>query len=156
MMTSRQYTVYGLLVMSQTIGRRLGKGIPVLLYQYRTINLRTSALPNNVSSLKIQPHLPPPPPPPHTGVATASPGHPCHHWVYVALNCHDWENYGFAFALSGEYFYLCVVDEICIFRELRMSCANTHFDGLVQDCSNSIANALESLQSCIKPSVCFI
>ena len=26
-------------------------------------------------------------------------------------------------------------------------------DGLVQDCSNSIANALELLQSCIKPSV---
>ena len=25
-------------------------------------------------------------------------------------------------------------------------------DGLVQDCSNSIANALELLQSCIKPS----
>ena len=28
-------------------------------------------------------------------------------------------------------------------------------DGLVQDCSNSIANALELLQSCTKPSVCF-
>ena len=26
------------------------------------------------------------------------------------------------------------------------------FDGLEQDCSNSIANALELLQSCIKPS----
>ena len=25
------------------------------------------------------------------------------------------------------------------------------FDGLVQDCSNTIANALELLQSCIKP-----
>ena len=28
-----------------------------------------------------------------------------------------------------------------------------HFDGLVQDCSNSIANPLELLQSCSKPSV---
>ena len=28
-----------------------------------------------------------------------------------------------------------------------------HYDGLVQDCSNSIANALELLQSCTKPSV---
>ena len=28
-----------------------------------------------------------------------------------------------------------------------------HFDGLVQDCSNSIANALELLQSCTEPSV---
>ena len=26
-----------------------------------------------------------------------------------------------------------------------------HIEGLVQDCSNSIANALESLQSCTKP-----
>ena len=29
-----------------------------------------------------------------------------------------------------------------------------HFDGLVQDCSNSIANALELLQSCIKDVFC--
>ena len=29
-----------------------------------------------------------------------------------------------------------------------------HLDGLVQDCSNSIANALELLQSCTKPSIC--
>ena len=27
-------------------------------------------------------------------------------------------------------------------------------NGLVQDCSNSIANALELLQSCTKPSIC--
>ena len=26
-----------------------------------------------------------------------------------------------------------------------------HIDGLVQECSNSIANAMELLQSCIKP-----
>ena len=29
-----------------------------------------------------------------------------------------------------------------------------HIDGLVQDCNNSIANALELLQSCTKPSIC--
>ena len=29
-----------------------------------------------------------------------------------------------------------------------------YFDSLVQDCSNSIANALELLQSCTKPSIC--
>ena len=28
-----------------------------------------------------------------------------------------------------------------------------HMNGLVQDCSNAIANALESLQSCTKPSI---
>ena len=31
-----------------------------------------------------------------------------------------------------------------------------HFDGLVQDCSNSIANALELLQSCAKPSILYL
>ena len=30
-----------------------------------------------------------------------------------------------------------------------------HVNVLVQDCSNSIANALESLQSCTKPLMCF-
>ena len=30
-------------------------------------------------------------------------------------------------------------------------CKIIYIDGLVQDCSNSIANALELLQSCIKP-----
>ena len=30
-----------------------------------------------------------------------------------------------------------------------------NIDGLVQDCNISIANALEILQSCIKPSICF-
>ena len=36
------------------------------------------------------------------------------------------------------------------------SCEHTYltFDGLVQDCSNSIANALELLQSCAKPLLC--
>ena len=32
-------------------------------------------------------------------------------------------------------------------------CLLIYFDGLVQDCSISIANALEILQSCIKPSI---
>ena len=30
-----------------------------------------------------------------------------------------------------------------------------YFDGVVQDCSNSIANALELLQSCTKPSISY-
>ena len=32
---------------------------------------------------------------------------------------------------------------------------DTHIDGLVQDCSNSIVNALELLQPCTKPSIYF-
>ena len=31
-----------------------------------------------------------------------------------------------------------------------------YIDGLVQDCSISIANALEILQSCTKPSICIM
>ena len=32
---------------------------------------------------------------------------------------------------------------------------NEDIDGLVQDCSNSIANALELLQSYTEPSICY-
>ena len=35
----------------------------------------------------------------------------------------------------------------------RPNATGHYLNGLVQDCSNSIANALELLQSCIKPSV---
>ena len=36
-----------------------------------------------------------------------------------------------------------------------MPLATSHYlDGLVQDRSNSIANAMELLQSCTKPSIC--
>ena len=34
--------------------------------------------------------------------------------------------------------------------------SNKNIDGLVQDCSISSANALEILQSCIKPSILFV
>ena len=34
-----------------------------------------------------------------------------------------------------------------------MSIGQCYTDGLVQDCSKSIANALELLQSCTKPSI---
>ena len=40
---------------------------------------------------------------------------------------------------------------------LKIACVKSQFniDGLVQDCSNSIANALELLQSCSKPLIYF-
>ena len=38
-------------------------------------------------------------------------------------------------------------------RDLGASKVEDHMDGLVQICSNSIANALELLQSCTKPSI---
>ena len=46
-----------------------------------------------------------------------------------------------------------------IFQTVALSCYTSimcanHFDSLVQDCSISIANALEIRQSCNKPSIC--
>ena len=34
-----------------------------------------------------------------------------------------------------------------------LKCDDGYFEGLVQDCNNSIANAMELLQSCTKPSM---
>ena len=42
--------------------------------------------------------------------------------------------------------------EQLVFILLLSHLCNPHVDGLVQDCSNSIANALELLQSCTKSS----
>ena len=39
---------------------------------------------------------------------------------------------------------------------LLMFCCMGHLGGLVPDCNNSIANALELLQSCTKPLICFL
>ena len=38
-------------------------------------------------------------------------------------------------------------------RLILLTFSHHHMDGLAQDCSNSIANALELLQSCAKPSI---
>ena len=38
----------------------------------------------------------------------------------------------------------------------KLSIRIHYIDGLVQDCSNSIANAMELLQSCTKPSICTV
>ena len=54
--------------------------------------------------------------------------------------------------LASEQIY--VVKLICIIAK-TFNNADGHFNGLVQDCSNSIANALELLQSCTKPSIWF-
>ena len=42
------------------------------------------------------------------------------------------------------------VSVISIIKAKSLICY-THIDGLVQDCSNSIANALELLQACTEP-----
>ena len=43
-------------------------------------------------------------------------------------------------------------DSLNIFERLK-TLRIGYFDGFMQDCSNSIANALELLQSCTKPSI---
>ena len=49
-----------------------------------------------------------------------------------------------------------IVQILTVFLQfLRNVLRNSPIDGLVQDCSNSIANALELLQSCTKPSICY-
>ena len=40
-----------------------------------------------------------------------------------------------------------------IFGEYLIQDSSMYIDGLLQECSNSIANALELLQSCNKPSI---
>ena len=40
-------------------------------------------------------------------------------------------------------------------RWQRFDRNHDHIDGSVQDCSNSIANAMELLQSCTNPSICY-
>ena len=49
-----------------------------------------------------------------------------------------------------------VIEQIdfVIFAMLRDVSSDLDIDGLVQECSNSIAKALELLQSCTKPLIC--
>ena len=42
-----------------------------------------------------------------------------------------------------------------LFKPVMTQFRDAYIGGLVQDCSNSIANALELLQSCSKPSIYF-
>ena len=44
-----------------------------------------------------------------------------------------------------------ILIRFCVHQILWFS---LYIDGLVQDCSNSIANALELLQACTEPSIC--
>ena len=60
--------------------------------------------------------------------------------------------------IPGKYSLFVVhIYVLCGFSSQKICCAENvsmarqHIDGLVQDCSNSIVNALELLQSCIKP-----
>ena len=46
-----------------------------------------------------------------------------------------------------------MISHVCII--ISYSTNDQKLDGLVKDCSISIANALEILQSCTKPSICW-
>ena len=47
----------------------------------------------------------------------------------------------------------CIPNTIVIFCDARWTRIQSYINGLVQDCSNSIAKALELLQSCTKQSI---
>ena len=42
------------------------------------------------------------------------------------------------------------------FLECKLNKFHWNIDGLAQDCSNAIADAIELLQSCAKPSICYL
>ena len=46
------------------------------------------------------------------------------------------------------FMHVIIIESFC-----RSKIPHDHIDGLVQDCSNSIVNALELLQSCTMPSI---
>ena len=48
-----------------------------------------------------------------------------------------------------------VSNETCILSGSKNRSGNVHIDGWVQDCCNSIANALKLQQSCTKPSIIY-
>ena len=63
----------------------------------------------------------------------------CRFTMWNVYNCKYWVTHYLWCSI-----YVCVI------------CYNvSYIDGLVQDCSISIANALEILQSCTKPSICY-
>ena len=58
------------------------------------------------------------------------------------------------FALTNDTPYLALMGKLWgVLHELFKEKWQWHIDGLAQDCSNSIANALELLQSCTKLSI---
>ena len=75
-------------------------------------------------------------------------------YVFLALS-HQYELYSvyYEFKLQSMFYHSNGCGKYNIV--LSHHCCEKCIDDLVQDCSNSIANALELLQSCTKPSACF-
>ena len=81
----------------------------------------------------------------------------CDRWIPRTMG--QWRGKYFHLMTSSwtSYFHRsCMQDNDRQILRLLTQIANSdsHIDGLVQDCSNSIANALALLQSCTKPSIC--
>ena len=53
----------------------------------------------------------------------------------------------------SETTFIFIVAWTCFNIKTNFPGYDSHIEGLVQDCSNSIANALEILQSCTKSSI---
>ena len=71
------------------------------------------------------------------------------------LICYDEDRCVFRDALVIYIFLKSYFDQANKFDMARWGwlALYSNIDGLVQDCSNSIANAMELLHSCIKPSI---
>ena len=59
----------------------------------------------------------------------------------------------YSVVVSTDKFYVSYPETAVWLMNVEI-CVSGDVDGLAQDCSNSIANALELLQSCTKPSMC--
>ena len=70
---------------------------------------------------------------------------------WYVLNCHKEKHTHYI-----KLFVLLKIDYLMKFKTISQRDANTlthHIDGFVQDCSNSLAEALELLQSYTKPMI---
>ena len=74
---------------------------------------------------------------------------------YIICEYHE-ENYFISYSRKHIFLYMHqMLLRYGTHTSGRVPCSHYYnIDGLVQDCSNSIANALELLQSCTKPSIC--
>ena len=60
---------------------------------------------------------------------------------------------------QGQKYWVGIVQwapKTLVSEEIADIFRNYNIDGLVEDCSNSSASALELLQSCTKPSICYL
>ena len=74
--------------------------------------------------------------------------------IKISETLQQGQRYGDIFALYYMInLWVIYWNQFCFSKKLPYFSIIYHFESLVQDCSNSIANALDLLQSCTKPSI---